>query len=189
MDRPPLLSESFTVTHDGIANVLRSDTLIYPAFDPKTVSKTPDPCPCVGIWDTGATTTCISQNIVDKCSLKPVGMAVTHTASGVLKTSVYLVNIMLRNNVGIPYVRVVQADIHGADILIGMDIIGRGDFAITCSDRKTVFSFRLPSIALIDFVAEKNQAKEPIRHDKAIPSRNSPCSCGSGKKYKKCCGK
>lgn len=22
----------------------------------------------------------------------------------------------------------------------------------------------------------------------AVPSRNEPCSCGSGKKYKKCCG-
>ncbi|CAM3734039.1 PBPRA1643 family SWIM/SEC-C metal-binding motif protein [Parendozoicomonas haliclonae] len=22
----------------------------------------------------------------------------------------------------------------------------------------------------------------------AVPSRNDPCSCGSGKKYKKCCG-
>jgi uncharacterized protein YecA (UPF0149 family) len=28
---------------------------------------------------------------------------------------------------------------------------------------------------------------EPIHSDKA-PSRNDPCPCGSGKKYKKCCG-
>ncbi|MEO6171237.1 MAG: UPF0149 family protein [Lysobacter sp.] len=28
---------------------------------------------------------------------------------------------------------------------------------------------------------------EPIRRD-ATPERNEPCSCGSGKKYKKCCG-
>jgi preprotein translocase subunit SecA len=29
--------------------------------------------------------------------------------------------------------------------------------------------------------------KEPVRKDKK-PGRNDPCPCGSGKKYKKCCG-
>jgi len=29
---------------------------------------------------------------------------------------------------------------------------------------------------------------EPIRSD-AKPERNAPCPCGSGKKYKQCCGK
>jgi len=29
---------------------------------------------------------------------------------------------------------------------------------------------------------------EPIKSD-AKPDRNDPCPCGSGKKYKKCCGK
>ncbi len=29
---------------------------------------------------------------------------------------------------------------------------------------------------------------EPIRSD-AKPKRNEPCPCGSGKKYKLCCGK
>ncbi len=28
---------------------------------------------------------------------------------------------------------------------------------------------------------------DPIKADKA-PGRNDPCPCGSGKKYKKCCG-
>jgi uncharacterized protein len=29
--------------------------------------------------------------------------------------------------------------------------------------------------------------REPIRRE-ATPDRNAPCPCGSGKKYKKCCG-
>jgi len=28
---------------------------------------------------------------------------------------------------------------------------------------------------------------ETIKNDKAVPGPNEPCSCGSGKKYKKCC--
>lgn len=30
---------------------------------------------------------------------------------------------------------------------------------------------------------------EPIRKEKQEVGRNDPCPCGSGKKYKKCCGK
>lgn len=30
---------------------------------------------------------------------------------------------------------------------------------------------------------------ETIRSDKQEIGRNDPCPCGSGKKYKKCCGK
>lgn len=29
---------------------------------------------------------------------------------------------------------------------------------------------------------------EPLKAD-AKPGRNDPCSCGSGKKYKRCCGR
>jgi hypothetical protein len=34
---------------------------------------------------------------------------------------------------------------------------------------------------------KKTPKTEPIKADKA-PDRNAPCPCGSGKKYKKCCG-
>lgn len=30
---------------------------------------------------------------------------------------------------------------------------------------------------------------EPIKAEKQEVGRNDPCPCGSGKKYKKCCGK
>lgn len=33
-----------------------------------------------------------------------------------------------------------------------------------------------------------NRTSEPIRIEKKV-GRNDPCPCGSGKKYKKCCGK
>jgi SEC-C motif-containing protein len=31
-------------------------------------------------------------------------------------------------------------------------------------------------------------ASQPVRHQTTKVGRNDPCSCGSGKKYKKCCG-
>jgi uncharacterized protein YecA (UPF0149 family) len=34
----------------------------------------------------------------------------------------------------------------------------------------------------------KETPKVPPIHVDAAPGRNDPCPCGSGKKYKKCCG-
>jgi len=34
----------------------------------------------------------------------------------------------------------------------------------------------------------EERAQEPARSTK-VAGRNAPCPCGSGKKYKKCCGK
>jgi SEC-C motif-containing protein len=33
-----------------------------------------------------------------------------------------------------------------------------------------------------------NGPGQTVRHEKPKPGRNDPCPCGSGKKYKKCCG-
>ena len=37
--------------------------------------------------------------------------------------------------------------------------------------------------------AAKNKADNKPKANKKSPSRNDPCPCGSGKKYKHCCGK
>jgi hypothetical protein len=42
--------------------------------------------------------------------------------------------------------------------IIGMDIIRRGDFAITNANGKTKMSFRMPSLKAIDFVEEQKKA-------------------------------
>lgn len=98
---------------------------------------------------------------------------------------------MLPNNVGIAYVEVTEGDLMGEDVLIGMDIITRGDFAITNVGGKTTFSFRIPSVETIDYCQQGNQPavlQKPIVKAKQ-PGRNDSCPCGSGKKYKHCCGK
>jgi hypothetical protein len=67
---------------------------------------------------------------------------------------VFLVNIGLPNRVAIPELPVTLGELTGADVLIGMDIIGQGDFAVTHPNGNTKFSFRMPSLADIDFVNE-----------------------------------
>jgi preprotein translocase subunit SecA len=38
-------------------------------------------------------------------------------------------------------------------------------------------------------VPDREPAKEPVRRDHPKIGRNDPCPCGSGKKYKNCCGR
>jgi len=88
-----------------------------------------------------------------------------------------------------PMMRLAKVALHGGiDVLIGMDILGVGDFAVTHNNGKTTFSFCCPSRREIDFVAEVEDSKKitPVQSNKI--GRNSPCHCGSGKKFKKCHG-
>lgn len=126
----------------------------------------------------------ISQKVVDECGLMPTGMAMVNSATDSRPCETFHVSIFLPNKAVFPFVRVTKGVLVGCDLLIGMDIINKGDFAITHKDGKTTFSFRFPSTEQIDFVQQK---PEPAHSEKI--SRNSPCPCGSGQKYKKCCGK
>ncbi|MBR6014599.1 MAG: SEC-C domain-containing protein, partial [Firmicutes bacterium] len=38
------------------------------------------------------------------------------------------------------------------------------------------------------FIDGKMDTGEPYRREEPKIGRNDPCPCGSGKKYKKCCG-
>ena len=43
-------------------------------------------------------------------------------------------------------------------------------------------------LAIHDFWAPERAARTTVRHDAPKVGRNDPCPCGSGKKFKKCCG-
>jgi len=139
---------------------------------------------CQAIWDTGATNTVISQNVVDALNLKPITFTYVNTVSqqNVL-TPVFLVDVHLYDGrLCIKDVNVTLGDISGgADCLIGMDIITLGDFSIT-NVNQTTFSFRIPSQQEVDFVQDMNRLAPKV-------GRNDPCPCGSGKKYKLCHGR
>ena len=113
-------------------------------------------------WDTGATSTCISEEIVEKYQLKPFSYAQAKTPSGTIITPIYFIDIILNNEVIFDKWEVMGSKIgaQGIDILIGMDIISKGDFAISNYNGKTQFSFRLPSQYDVDYKSEYNKSKE-----------------------------
>lgn len=110
------------------------------------------------IWDTGASGTCISDEVALKLNLPVTGMCEIKTPSGTMEVPMYLVDIHLPNNVIMKDVTVMGSKIgeQGLGALIGMDIISRGDFAVSNFNGKTVFSFVAPSMQVIDFVPKSN---------------------------------
>ena len=188
----PQTTQSFTVDYSERVNAITTEVLVSSAFGPSQ-AKVPSIIEQFNaIWDTEATNSVISKHVVDKCGLKPIGMAEVHTAGGTRTSEVFLVNIFLPNKVIMQNVRATQGNlssISGIDVLVGMDIIGRGDFAVTNMDGKTTFSFRVPSISRIDFTEEDRIRESQSKKSPPKIGRNQPCPCGSGKKYKHCCGK
>ena len=174
---------SFTTTYSGLSNVLKNEVLIaaYP-YD----GAIPPPKKWVALWDTGANCSVITHDVVTALDLKPVTVRRAATPSGVYDAPCYLIELFLPNRVRIPNLLVMEGQPAGCDILIGMDVIGKGDFAVSNYNNQTSFSFRLPSCDSIDFV--KHSYLKPAKAA-VLPGRNEPCPCGSGKKYKNCCGK
>jgi len=187
---------AFTSSYLGRSNVLANKVYISQAFAPSStpISRPPNAKQYTAIWDTGATTSVITEKVANDCGLRPVSRAKVYHAKGESTTAVYLASVFLPSKVAFPQLRMIEGIIAGdAEVLIGMDVIGQDDFAVTNKDGKTVFSFRMPSIERIDFAEQVKQKPTVAAPQISKPSpkvgRNAPCPCGSGKKYKKCCGK
>lgn len=103
------------------------------------------------IWDTGAVRTVISSKVVAELELQPRGKVEMYHANGVSYVNTYFVNLLLPNNMEIQILQVMDGNLPDADILLGMDVIGLGDFALTAPEGKTLFSFSQPSQYEIDF--------------------------------------
>ena len=151
---------AFTIKFSARSNILISDVGISEAYDPASANPQPSVIKFNAIWDTGASGSVINQQVISALGLQPIDKKEVHTANGKRNASVYLVNIYLPNKVAFLAIRVTDGDILGSSVLIGMDIIGSGDFAVTHSDGKTCMSFQMPPNMEIDFVKEINEKKK-----------------------------
>lgn len=192
MSRAPKTFRAFTVRSIGRLHRITTDVKVCHAFDP---AAPPNPLPSYyetkGLWDTGATNSFVTKDTVAALGLISVGETDVNHAAGSSRVKTYMVNISLPNNVQVVGVRVAECESAPNDfgVIIGMDIITQGDFAVTNVNGASVVSYRMPSVSIIDYVQEANN----IRYANVGP--NNPCPCGkknaSGTplKFKKCCGK
>ena len=125
------------------------------------------------LWDTGATGTCISKDVVEKLQLIPTGKKNIKTPSGSSIVNTFLVSIILPNNVIVPNIEVCDSEIgdQNVDVLVGMNIITMGDLAISNYNNQTVFTFRVPSRKRTDYAMELNIEKQVGTHGKGKRKR------------------
>jgi hypothetical protein len=172
----------------GLLRVIQSEVQVY-------VPGTMNQVTVTGIWDTGAEKSVITQKIVDALGLQPTGIGDNQTAGGIVKAQKYMVTFGLPPDIIIEGAEVSALPLPShCDVLIGMDIIGLGDFSITNHNGDTCMSFRVPSMHEIDFVKNVNfiaKGTPASTIQKSTPQlgRNDLCHCGSGKKFKHCHGK
>ncbi len=181
--------QALTLSANGILRVIESACEVCTGFDPVADPQAAHPQwygPFRAIWDTGATNSVITQKVVDDCGLLPTGMTITHGVHGEQAAETYLCNLRLPNGVAFSNIGVTKGSLGDAHILLGMDVISSGDFAVTNFEGRTVMSFRTPSTRCIDFVKEHREQAAHEQHggSKRDRRKRAPKQFGKNKHHK-----
>jgi hypothetical protein len=189
----PIVQEcrAFTTRYTGLVSRIITDVKITAAYDPANPPSNIHFYETKAMWDTGATASVITAGTAKALNLTPTGTRLVHHAGGKGHFNSHVANFFLPNMVAIAGVLVSECgDPHDGHFgaIIGMDIIGGGDLTITNHKGKTMVSFRYPSYAPVDYVADINSENRRLASHAKV-GRNDPCPCGSNIKFKKCHGK
>jgi len=96
------------------------------------------------LWDTGATNSVLTPKISQKLGLISVDSWYVGGINNEKSSDIVIASIALPNGTFLNDWQFVVCDIPGADVLVGMDIISKGDFCISNARAKTLFSFVIP---------------------------------------------
>jgi hypothetical protein len=119
------------------------------------------------LWDTGATHSSLSTKIVQDLGLKSIDTTVVHGVNSSKVADVVIASIRFSDSIFLTGKRFSVNEIPGADVLIGMDIIMLGDFAISNGEGKTLFSFVIqPFKNKVSFTEEANAINDRLSRGK-----------------------
>ena len=109
--------------------------------------------PIRAMWDTGSSETVISCDLAKKLELSPIGKSNIISSGSIFKSNVYNIDLLLaeKQRFTLQVTESEQLNNSDMDVLIGMDVISLGDFAISTEGEEICFSFRYPSQGFIDF--------------------------------------
>ena len=135
--------------------------------------------------DTASERTRVSRRVIEVAGLERIG---ANGREAHYRADVYLPNMIRFAEV--PVAEIPDSTTLGVDCLVGMDILACADCTLSHRGRKMMFSFRVPPLGAPDFVEEHRRLHGgKKRMVTTSATRNQPCPCGSGKRYKNCCGK
>ena len=162
----PILPQAFSIRFSGLASVLVCDVGVG-SSELVNVNNVKPVSDKSALWDTGATSSVISKKLAHELGLVPTGRTMWTGVNGSFECNKYVVDIYLPSRVRVRDVLVTESSGIPYDLLIGMDIIRLGDFALTHTDGLTIFSYQIPSTHQIDFVDEVNELGRKIAKNKA----------------------
>ena len=171
--------------YPGFVDCIKTDVKIADPYTGKEIKT-------LAIWDTGATNSVITKSKAIELGLKPLGKAVVMGVHGAKEVSVYVAKITLNNENISLITQVSECDelssAGDTGMLIGMNVIGKGDFSISSYGGSTVMTFRAPSIKRTDFVEELKEYNHCLKmhENNLLHHRPDKCACGSGKLFKNC---
>ena len=126
------------------------------------------------VWDTSSEVSMISHRVVDQCQLEPLGPAEKDILSvedefweiydiypvvmgfsldGLSSDGLIACEVLSEKSTESVF-------LYDTEVVIGMDIITLGDLAISHSGSGIVFSYRYPSLGVIDFVGEDGEKSQ-----------------------------
>lgn len=107
------------------------------------------------LWDTGASVSLISARVAKVLGLVSIGKSgVSGYNEGIYVKDTYCVHVGLPTGDIVTNIMAMEFDSDEYDVVIGMDVIGKGDLAVTNLNDRTTFTFRIPSEEVIDFSKE-----------------------------------
>ena len=118
------------ISFAGVVDALRANIMVGAAY--AAPEKPPQQLQFLGIWDTGATNSVITERVVNALGLKTIGITRIQNTQGFAFPNTYLISLCLpEGNVRFPNLRATEGKMVGFDVLIGMDMISQGDLLIT----------------------------------------------------------
>lgn len=141
--------KAITIRKTGIARSIISSVEVHDFFSANA-------CETLGIWDSGATNSVITKSVAQKLGLTSIGQTRVRGVHGIRIVNVYFVQIKLMGTDISFETNVTECDDLSNDqsvgMLLGMNIITKGDFSITNYRGNTTMSFRIPSKHRIDYL-------------------------------------
>ena len=147
-----------------------------------------------GLWDTGAQSCVIRHDLAMTIHLVSRGLKTIRGVQSKENRDYYYANLKLNNEQITLDIEMTDVDPFTSDsrigMLIGMDVITKGDFSISNYEGRTVMTFRKPSQGTIDYCVENKLFNKYQKiHIEWAKHGNHKCPCHSGKNWEQCHGK
>ena len=110
---------AFTINYGQIVDSVVTECIVS-NVDAEGDSKQNNGVRCLAIWDSGATSSIITRNIIDKLNLQPVGVCQVAGIHGTEYEYTYYVDLMVPGEMTFNTLEVTEGELEDVDILIGM---------------------------------------------------------------------